>query len=69
METNKLETNKLFSILEEDHQPTMLELLKEHNPFQQLVATLLSSRTKDSTTIPIVMELFKKYHKLEEHCL
>ncbi len=63
METNKLETNKLFSILEEDHQPTMLELLKEHNPFQQLVATLLSSRTKDSTTIPIVMELFKKYHK------
>ena len=38
----------------------MLEQLKEHNPFQLLVATLLSSRTKDSTTIPIVKKMFEK---------
>jgi len=53
--------NKIFSILEQTHQSTMLELLKDHTPFQQVVATLLSSRTKDLTTIPIVLELFKKY--------
>tara|TARA_Y100000310_G_scaffold325771_1_gene389787 strand:- start:967 stop:1578 length:612 start_codon:yes stop_codon:yes gene_type:complete len=58
-----MHTNEIFSILEQTHHPTMLELLKNHTPFQQLVATLLSSRTKDSTTIPIVLKLFKKYLK------
>ena len=57
---------KVFSILEKTHQPTMLELLKNHTHFQQLIATLLSSRTKDSTTIPIVMQLFKKYKNPED---
>ena len=56
-----MNVNQIFSILEQIHQLTMLELLKNHTPFQQLVATLLSSRTKDSTTIPIVLKLFKKY--------
>jgi len=55
--------DRIFSILEKTHQPTMLELLQNHTPFQQLVATLLSSRTKDLTTIPIVMKLFEKYQK------
>jgi endonuclease III len=51
----------IFKTLEQDHQPTMLEQLKDHSPFQLLIATLLSARTKDSTVIPIVKELFKKY--------
>jgi len=57
---------KIISILEKDHQPTMLELLKDYTPFQMLIATLLSSRTKDSTTIPIVKRMFKKWKSPED---
>ena len=53
--------NTVFSTLEKYHNPTMLEDLRDFTPFQQLAATLLSSRTKDSTTIPIVKKLFAKY--------
>lgn len=56
----------VFSLLEQSHQPTMLEQLNNYTPFQQLVATLLSSRTKDSTTIPIVKKLFVKYTSPED---
>jgi len=52
---------KVFSILEKTHQPTMLELLGDYTPFQMLVMTMLSARAKDSTTIPIVKEMFSKY--------
>lgn len=55
------EIHKIFSLLEPLHHPTMLEQLKDHTPFQLLIATVLSSRTKDSTTIPIVKKLFQKY--------
>ena len=51
----------ILSLLEPTHQPTMLEQLKEYTPFQLLIATLLSARTRDSTTIPIVKQLFEKY--------
>jgi endonuclease-3 len=51
----------VFAILEEEHRLTMLEQLSSYNVFQQLIATLLSARTKDTTTIPIVKELFKEY--------
>jgi endonuclease III len=60
------EINKIFSILERDHQPTMLEQFENYTPFQLLVMTLLSSRTKDSTTIPIVKKLFAKYPEPED---
>lgn len=63
VEVKNEDINSVFSLLEKDHQPTMLELLKNYTEFQQLVATLLSSRTKDSTTIPIVKKLFRKYPK------
>ena len=56
-----MQINKIFSILQEHHNPTMLEDLRDFTTFQQLAATLLSSRTKDSTTIPIVKKLFAKY--------
>ncbi len=39
----------------------MLEQLKDYTPFQLLVATLLSSRTKDTTTIPLVKKLFQDF--------
>ncbi len=39
----------------------MLEELGYYTTFQMLVMTLLSSRTRDSTTIPIVKQLFAKY--------
>ncbi|HLC71184.1 MAG TPA: endonuclease III [Candidatus Nanoarchaeia archaeon] len=52
---------KIFSLLEPLHQPTMLEQLKDYTPFQLLIATLLSARTRDSTVIPLVKTLFQKY--------
>ena len=64
-----LELKKVFSLLEKEHRPTMLELLKEYTFFQKLVATLLSSRTKDVTTIPIVKKLFATYQKPEDFLL
>ncbi|MEK6809852.1 MAG: endonuclease III [Nanoarchaeota archaeon] len=51
----------VFSLLEKDHPLTMLEELGYYTPFQMLVMTMLSSRTKDSTTIPIVKRLFAEY--------
>ncbi len=39
----------------------MLEQFSYYTPFQLLVMTLLSSRTRDTTTIPMMPELFKKY--------
>jgi len=57
--------NRIFSILEKDHKETMLEQFSHYSKFQMLIATLLSSRTKDTTTIPIVVKMFKKW-KLPE---
>ncbi len=50
----------VLSILEYDHRPTMLEQFSHYTPFQMVVMTLLSSRTKDSTTIHLVKKLFLK---------
>src|SRR3989338_11642589 len=57
----KQEIKEVFSQLEKIHQPTMLERLGHYTPFQMLVMTLLSARAKDATTIPIVIEMFKRY--------
>lgn len=56
----------ILNILEQSHGLTMLEQLKDYTPFQLLIATLLSSRTKDSTTIPIVKKMFKEYPNPED---
>ncbi len=57
------EISTIFSLLEQHHPQTMLEELPElgYTPFQLLIATLLSARSKDSTVIPIVKQLFKQY--------
>ena len=58
-----MEIGVIFSILSKTHQPTMLEHLKQlkYTPFQLLIATLLSARSKDSTVIPIVKDMFGMY--------
>ena len=61
-----VEIRKVFSLLEKDHPLTMLEELGHYTPFQMVVMTLLSSRTRDSTTIPIVKRLFKRYSLPED---
>jgi endonuclease III len=53
--------------LKKTHQPTMLEKLNHYTPFQLLVMTLLSARAKDATTIPIVVDMFKKYPNPEDY--
>lgn len=60
MPTNQ-EIKTVFSLLEKTHPQTMLEQMVGNSPFQMLVATILSARTKDVTVIPIVQRLFKKY--------
>jgi endonuclease III len=62
-----MQIEKVFTILEESHQPTMLELMKENTPFQKLIATLLSARTKDKTTIPIVKKMFLQYPEPQDY--
>jgi len=52
---------KVLKILEKDHQETMLEQFSDRSKFQMLIATMLSARTKDKTTIPIVIKMFKKW--------
>src|SRR3989338_6956384 len=57
---------QVFSLLEQDHGQTMLEELGHYTPFQMLVMTSLSARTRDSTTIPLVKKLFVKYPRPDD---
>jgi endonuclease III len=52
---------KVLDILQKTHNPTMLEQFHNRSPFQLLIMTLLSARTKDATVIPIALDLFEKY--------
>ena len=53
---------KIIHALHNKQQVTMLGSLgKKHTSFQLLVATVMSARTKDTTTMPIAERLFKKY--------
>ncbi len=61
-----MNVKKVFRILEKTHPQTMLEELGHYTPFQMLVMTLLSARTKDATTIPIVKRFFEKYPNVED---
>ncbi len=60
------EIKNVFQLLEKTHPQTMLEELGHYSPYQMLVMTLLSARTKDATTIPIVKEFFLKYPTPED---
>ena len=55
---------KIIAALKNRHSVTMLEDFRDkYTPFQILVSTVMSARTKDSTTIPIAQKLFQKYQK------
>ena len=66
MMSSSFKYQQIFSILEQDHQQTMLEQFSHYSKFQMLIATMLSSRTKDTTTVPIVIEMFKKWKTPED---
>ena len=52
---------KILDILKKTHDKTMLEKYHDKSPFQLLIMTLLSARTKDATVIPIALKLFEDY--------
>lgn len=55
-------THQILKALRTRQGITMLEEFRhKYTPFQILVSTVMSARTKDTTTIPIAHELFKKY--------
>ena len=60
------EIKNVFVLLDKNRRPTMLELLRDYTPFQKLIATLLSARTRDSTVIPLVLKLFQEYPAPED---
>lgn len=53
---------KILTALRNRQSTTMLEQFREtYTPFQILVSTVMSARTKDTTTIPIAHKLFQTY--------
>ncbi len=53
---------QILKALRKRQNATMLEdLSSKYTPFQILVSTVMSARTKDTTTIPIANKLFQKY--------
>lgn len=57
--TTEKEIVKVLEILKQSKGQTMLEEYQHLPAFQLLIMTLLSARTKDSTVIPIALNLFK----------
>ncbi|MBI2584012.1 MAG: endonuclease III [Candidatus Aenigmarchaeota archaeon] len=58
---------KMISLLSKGQGKTMLGSIGEKkNAFKVLISTVLSARTKDSTTIPIAQKLFRKYKNPED---
>lgn len=54
--------SQILSTLKSRHSVTMLEDFRDkYTPFQILVSTVMSARTRDSTTIPIAHKLFQTY--------
>jgi endonuclease III len=50
---------KIFSIFRKNYRPVPLELFGK-NPYKTLVSTLLSARTKDTTTLQVSNKLFSQ---------
>ena len=58
---------KVFSMAEKHYGPSSKRLAGEgwKHDWQTLVATILSAQTRDETTIPVAVGLFKRYPKVE----
>ena len=59
------EITTVLDILKQSKGQTMLDKYQHLPPFQLLIMTLLSARSKDSTVIPIALKLFEKYPTAE----
>src|SRR3989344_4903213 len=57
---------KQLKLLEQNTSEKRLAAEDWKEPWQTLIATAMSARTKDSTTIPIANELFSKYNTVEK---
>jgi endonuclease III len=58
---------KIVTALKNRQHKTMLEDFREkYTPFQILIATVMSARTKDTTTMPLANELFKRYRRPDD---
>lgn len=59
---NKAEITRVLTKLNEKEKISMLEDFgRKYSDFKILISTILSARSKDETTIPICIELFKRY--------
>lgn len=52
---------RILNILAEKHGSTMLGHFGQDDPWQTLIATILSARSRDETTEVVARKLFKKY--------
>ena len=66
MKTILQEMKKMIEMKQTNKLTTLGEVEKEGNTFKVLIATILSSRTKDDTTLGASNRLFKKYKNPKE---
>ena len=66
MKTVLQEMKKMIEMKQTNKLTMLGEVEKEGNPFKVLIATILSSRTKDYTTLGASNRLFKKYKNPKE---
>ncbi len=65
--TTPKQISKIIAALRKKQSATMLEQFRQrYTPFQILISTLMSARTKDTTTIPVAHKLFQTYKKPED---
>jgi endonuclease-3 len=58
---NEMKYRQILKILESAHGSTMLGNFGNEDPWQTLIATILSARSRDETTEVVARELFKIY--------
>ncbi|MFW9918087.1 MAG: endonuclease III [Candidatus Thorarchaeota archaeon] len=61
MEDTQKNATRILSILKKLHADAPVTYLNHRNPFEMLVATILSARTTDAFVNKITPELFKRY--------
>ncbi|MGE4596109.1 MAG: hypothetical protein AAEA79_04025, partial [Nitrososphaerales archaeon] len=66
MKTVLQEMKKMIEMKQTNKLTMLGEVEKEGNPFKVLISTILSSRTKDDTTLGASNRLFKKYKNPKE---
>lgn len=55
----KSSIEKVYKVFRKNYRPVPLEVFG-NNPYKTLISTLLSSRTRDETTLKVSIKLFKK---------